>query len=329
MAAQKLRWGIIGLGNIAHAFVQDLQLVENANLSAVASRSMDNAQAFAQQYEAPYSFGNYQKLIESPEVDIIYIATPHNSHADLAISALSNGKHVLCEKPLAVNQQEVKQIIQTAEQNGLFFMEAFWSRFNPSISEALDRVRNGEIGTVNYVNADFTFYRDDPDHSRMRDPNLAGGSLLEIGVYPLFLNYIMLGVPKHIKAIGNFHHTGVDLQIGALLEYENAMGIAMSGFRSQSDMRARICGTKGSIFIDPIWHETQSFTHFDIQTNKHNLHARPTNGKGFTYEIEVCHKAIEKGKTQSDQWSWNDSLQLIKIADEIRQQLNYKFPFES
>ena len=323
-----LKWGIIGLGNIAHQFVQDLQLVAGVKIVAAASRSLEKARSFADQYNIPQFYGSYNKLITDPEVDIIYIATPHDSHARLGIEAMEAGKHVLCEKPMAVNSSQVEEMIAAAKASGVFLMEAFWSRFNPSIREALDRIERGDLGEVNYVNADFTFFRDDPDDSRMLNMDLAGGSLLDMGVYPVFLAYVVLGVPKAIRAISRPHTTGADLQTAAVFLYDHAMASMMSGFKSQSDMRARICGTLGSIFIEPIWHETQAYSFLDNRTGQEVKIELPTRGKGFTYEIEECIHCIQAGLLQSSSWTWKNSLELIGITDKIRQQIGLQYPFE-
>ncbi len=326
--SKKLNWGIIGLGNIAHAFVQDLALVNEANLVAVASRTAQKAAAFANQYAASNAYGNYASLLQDEAVDIVYIATPHDSHAALSIAAMEAGKHVLCEKPLAVNVQQVEKMIAVAKKQQVFFMEAFWSRFNPSIEAVIAAVEAGTIGKVNYINADFSFYRNDPDDSRMLNMDLAGGSLLDMGVYPIFLSYLLLGEPKEVMALANKHHTGVDIQSAAIFQYEGAIANMMSGFRSQSDMRARICGTKGSIFLEPIWHETQGYSILNNEDQSIERFDLATLGKGFSYEIKECIACIEAGKTQSDKWSWRDSLALIRVCDEIRQQIDLIYPFE-
>ena len=326
-----LRWGIIGLGNIAHQFAKDLLLLDNCQLVAVASRNLDKAKSFATLYKVTTAYGNYTSLLEDKSVDIVYIATPHNSHLEWAVSALNQGKHVLCEKPLAVNAPQVMQIAEAAKREGLFLMEAFWSRFNPSIVKVLELVKNGAIGEVNYLNADFTFFRDDPKDSRMLNMDLAGGSLLDMGVYPCFLAYMLLGKPRQILASAIFHTTGADLQTAAILKFPSGIANIYSGFKSQSDMSAKIYGTKGRIYIDPIWHETQGFTL--IKGNDGNYHEEhynfPTLGKGFTYEIQECVACIQAGKTESEKWSLQHSLDLISITDEIRRQIGLVYPFES
>ena len=321
---------MVGLGNIAHQFIKDLMLIEEAEVIACASRSLSNAQSFARQYGVPTYYGDYQSLFEDEGVDIVYIATTHNTHAELGIAAMDAGKHVLCEKPLAVNAFQVSQMIQAANNNGVFMMEAFWTRFNPSIIKILDHIKAGAIGTVNYINADFTFYRDDSDDSRMLNVDMAGGSLLDMGVYPVFLAYLIMGIPEHILATARLHTTGADLQTAAIFKYPIGIADLMSGFCSESDMSAKIYGTNGKIFIDPIWHETQGFRMVIGKNGKYKEQhfSFPTIGKGFTYEIQECHKCIQKGQRESLLWSHQNSLELITLTDEIRRQSGIVYPFE-
>ena len=325
-----IKWGIIGLGNIAHQFVKDLLLVDNTTISAVASRSMDNAKAFAETYGIKKAYNQYTDVFADPEIDIVYIATPHDSHARYSILAMEAGKHVLCEKPLAVNAHQVQEIIDASRKNEVFMMEAFWSKFNPSISEVLKLIKEEKIGKINYVNADFTFLRNDAPDSRMLSMDCTGGSLLEMGVYPVFLAYSIFGNPEQVLATGRFHETGADMQTAAILRYEEGIAMLMSGFASQSDMIAKIYGTTGRIYLHPYWHETQGYTLIEgnngiEKTTYKNL---PTKGKGFTYEIEECLKCISNGQIESKHWSHLDSLNLITITDKIRRETGLKYPFE-
>jgi len=326
---KNIKWGILGLGKIAHAFVQDLQLVEGNEIVAVASRSTQRAKAFGDEYGVSTAYGSYDELFKNAAVEIIYIATPHDSHKELSIAAMNHGKHVLCEKPLAVNKTQVLEMVEAAKRNKVFLMEAFWARFNPSISEILARVKQGDLGEVNYVNADFTFSRNDEEDSRMLNMELAGGSLLDMGVYPIFLAYAIFGKPEQILATAHFHKTGADLQTAVILKYKNGIASLMSGFRSQSDMVARICGTKATITIDPIWHETQGYKLFyPKEQNQATSVSLPTLGKGYSYEIMECMSCLKKGKLQSDKWSHQNSLEQMEILDEIRKQIGLKYPFE-
>lgn len=323
---QKIRWGIIGLGNIAHQFANDLMLVEGAELAAVASRSLEKSQEFAKKYDCPKAYSSYETIINDPEIDILYIATPHNSHASLTIKGLQNNKHVLCEKPIALNYADALQMINASKANNKFFMEAFWTRFNPSFREAFSRIKKGEIGEVKYINADFAFYADNLEGigNRKTAMNLGGGALLDIGVYPLFLSYLVLGIPTEILAKSNFHQTGADLQTSMILQYENAQAILHSSFVSTSNIKATINGTKGRINLNTLWHEAQSYT-LNVENQEEEI-LLPTKGKGFTYEIEECHLCIRENRMESHLWSHQNSLDLIKIVDEVRNQIGLEYP---
>ncbi len=324
---QKVRWGILGPGKIAHSFANDLKLVTGGELTAVASRNLNRATSFAETYGAPHVFDSYEAMLASNTIDVVYIATPHIGHKEWAIKAMEQGKHVLCEKPLGTSLSEVQAIMKAAQDNQVFLMEALWSRFNPTIRKIKDWVEEGRIGEVGYVHADFAFYGlDKEEDGRLLNPNLAGGSLLDIGIYPIFLSYLILGLPKKVKASANFYKTGVEVQTSMIFEYETAQAVLYSGLVSNSEMKAEIQGSKGAIFIDPRWHETQGFSLvIDEKQEKHDL---PTTGKGYSHEIEEVHACLQKGKLQSDLWSHKNSIDLISLMDEIRGQTNIVFPFE-
>ena len=323
----KIRWGIVGLGNIAHSFAKDLQLISDATLYGVASRSKEKAAAFASEYGAPQAFGSYDELFSCAEIDVIYIATPHTSHAILSIAAMEQGKHVLCEKPMGVNTAEVNQMIGAAEKNGVFLMEALWSRFNPTIRKVKALVDADTIGQLKYLYADFGFYAlDRAEEGRLLNPALAGGSLLDIGIYPIFLAYLMLGKPSRIQATSNFYDTGVEIQTSMIFDYDGAQAVLYSGLVSKSEMKAELSGEEGNIFFQPRWHETQGYSlekDGDIQN-----FTLPTLGVGYGNEIEEVHACLRNGQTQSALWSLQNSVDLIGILDEIRGITGVSFPFE-
>lgn len=326
MSENKIKWGIIGLGNIAEQFARDLALVENAQLYAVASRSLEKATEFCTTFSAVKSYGDYDSLINDDQVDIIYIATPHDSHASLSIQALNAKKHVLCEKPIAINFVQASEMIAAARKNNRFFMEAFWTRFNPTFTAVLLKIRAGELGKIQYINADFGFIMNN-GQNRLEDVNLGGGSLLDMGVYPLFLSYMILGKPENIAASSLFYEGGADKQTTMLLNYPNAQAVLHSSFIARTNMHATISGEKGRIVIDPMWHEAQSYSLFqDEVETKFDL---PTKGKGFTYEIEECHKCIAANKMESEMWSHQNSLDLITIADQVRKETGIVYPADT
>jgi len=320
-------WGILGPGKIAQSFASDLKLVKDGKLVAAASRSIERAQTFASQYDATYAFGSYEELFACDEVDVIYIATPHTGHMEWAIKAMQAGKHVLCEKPLGINIAEVMQMITVAKENEVFLMEALWSRFNPSIKKVKQLIEDNYIGNVGYLHADFAFYGLDRDvNSRILNVDLAGGSILDIGIYPIFLAYLILGKPKSIQAVSNFHEKGAEVQTSMIFNYEDAQAILYSGLTSNSELRAEIQGSTGAIYIDPRWHETQGFV--IVKEGEEERNDLPTTGKGYAHEIEEVHKCLKEGKLQSDRWSHQNSVDLINLLDEVRRQSGVVFPFE-
>ncbi|WP_276166564.1 Gfo/Idh/MocA family protein [Zobellia alginiliquefaciens] len=324
---QEVRWGIVGLGSIAHTFAKDLALVSGGVLAAVASRSMDKAKEFANEYGVEHIFDSYESLFESSEVDVVYIATPHTSHKDLSVRAMESGKHVLCEKPMGVNPSEVERMISVAEKNEVFLMEALWSRFNPTIQKTKQLVEEGEIGPIGFIHADFAFYALGRDvESRLLNPNLAGGSLLDIGIYPIFLAYILLGMPKKIQASSRFFKTGVEMQTSIIFEYDEAQAILYSGLNSKSEMKAEISGSEGAIFLHPRWHEAQVYT--IEKEGKLTDYSLPTQGKGYTYEIEEVHSCLTSGQLQSNVWSHQNTKDLAQLLYDVRQESGVIFPFE-
>ncbi|MEO8238679.1 MAG: Gfo/Idh/MocA family oxidoreductase, partial [Flavobacterium sp.] len=319
----KIRWGIIGLGNIAGQFASDLQLIDDAELTGVASRSNDKANEFAQKYNCKKAYGSYDALFADDEIDIVYIATPHDSHAELAIKAMQSGKHVLCEKPLALSYDDAVKMTETSKKHNKFFMEAFWTRFIPSIREVLSKVKNGEIGEVKYLNADFAFYVNELEGNRLTDKKLGGGALFDIGVYPLFLSYIILGIPTEIIAKSIYHTTGVDLQTSMILQYQSAQAILHAGFVSSSDMKAAISGTKGRIEIESPWFMAGGYS--IIKNEEEENFSIPNIGKGYAHEAIECHNCIKNGQIESKLWSHQNSLDLSKMVEEVKSQIGLEF----
>ncbi|WP_394972237.1 Gfo/Idh/MocA family protein [uncultured Croceitalea sp.] len=322
-----IRWGIVGPGKIAREFANDLIQISGCQITAVASRNMDRAKDFAKEYEIEYIFQDYESLFNSDTVDVIYIATPHSFHKDLACSAMKSRKHVLCEKPLGVNTEEVSEMLATAKTEGVFLMEALWSRFNPTIKKVKELSEGGTLGDLRYINADFAFYAlDRPMESRLFNLDLAGGSILDIGIYPVFLAYLLLGIPKEIKAISNFNNIGTEIQTSIIFQYEDAQAILSSSLANESRMSAEISGTKGSITLKPRFHETQGYS---IKTSEQNKSIElPTIGKGYTYEILEVNSCLRENKLESSLWSHQNSLELISLLDAVRKKSGVRFPFE-
>lgn len=324
----KIRWGIVGPGKIARKFISDLMLVDDAEIAAVASRSLERAEAFANEYNVQHTFGSYDVLFQSGTVDVVYIATPHNFHKELSVKALENGIGVLCEKPMGVNRAEVVEQVNATKQNNAFLMEAMWSRFNPSIKKVKQLVDEGVVGDLKYIHADFAFYGLDRDlDSRLLNPDLASGSILDIGIYPIFLSYLLLGMPDDIMATSKFHENGTELQTSMIFDYPNTQAMLYSGFTSNSKMEAEISGTDGELFLNPRWHEADGFTLVKgEETNQVDL---PLTGIGYYYEILEVHKCLKENKIESDLWSHQNSLDLSELMDTVREKCGVSFPFET
>jgi len=316
--SKKIKWGIIGLGKIAQKFVNDLKLIENAELEAVASRGLAKSEAFAKTYDAKKFYGSYEALLQDKFVDIVYIATPHNSHAQIAVLALENKKAVLCEKPFAINQKQVFNMIEASKQHNMFLMEALWTRFLPAIKKIKSTVENGEIGEIKYLNADFSF-KAHPSIQRIYDKELGGGSILDIGIYPIFLAYLIFGIPDKIMAKAHFYDSGADSQVSIIFDYKNAQAVLFSSFNSNSKREAKISGTLGEIVIDSPWNEASNFSVF--KDNKEEKISLPISGKGFTHQISECNSCLLENRTQSSLWSHQNSIELITLLDAVRKEI--------
>ena len=324
---QKIRWGIIGLGGIAHKFANDLKLVESAEITAVASRNIDNAIAFKSEHNASYAYGSYEELFLNKEVDVVYIATPHTSHKEWSIKAMDHGKHVLCEKPMGMIRADIEELISVAQGNKVFLMEALWTRFKPAIKKIKSLIAGGEIGDISYIHADFAFFAlDRPEEGRLLNPELGGGSLLDIGIYPIFLSYLLLGIPERIHSSSKFYKTGVEIQTSMIFEYPNAQAILYSGLTSDSKMEAEISGSTGAIHIKPRWHEAEGYTL--IKGGEIQEFDLPAPGNGYTYEIEEVHACLQAQNLESNLWSHQNSLDLAQLLETIRIQNRITFPFE-
>lgn len=318
-----IKWGIIGLGNIAGQFANDLLLTEDAELVAVASRNKDKATEFAKKYDCPKTYDSYDDLFADDQVAIVYIATPHNSHADLSIKAMQSGKHVLCEKPMALSYSDAVRMIEASKKYKVFFMEAFWTRFIPSVQDALEKINQGIIGNIKYVKADFAFTANESERGRLFDKNLGGGALFDIGVYPLFLSYILLGIPEEILSKSVSHENGIDLQTSMILQYKSAQAVLHASIVSESDMKATISGTKGVIVLNSPWFVANGYSL--LKDDQETTFSFPTLGKGYTHEAIECHNCIRNQQIESKLWSHQNSLDLSKIVDEIKNQIGLRF----
>lgn len=315
---QKVRWGILGCGKIAHIFAHDLLLSANAELIACASRDALKSKTFAEKYNVKLSFDSYEDLAECTQVDIVYVATPNSYHKEHSILCLQKGKGVLCEKPLSTNQSDVEEMIQVAGENNVFLMEAMWTSFLPNILSIQNTIQSGSIGEVIHVSADFAFKTDYNPMSRLFDANLGGGSLLDIGIYPLFMSVLFLGKPNKILASLRNSVSGVDASCSVLLSYEGEKTATLfSSFETSTDIGCTIYGTNGSIVIANRFHEQSEHT-IVIHGKSDQLVQSERIGFGYFYEIEHVNECLYNGWSESPRMPFVLSLGLIQIMDEIR-----------
>lgn len=312
------RWGILGPGRIAHKFAQDLLTLPNAQLYAVASSDRKRADEFAQIYNIPHAFGSYEDLLTLPDLDVVYVATPHVKHHENVMMLLRGGKAVLGEKPFAMNSEQVREMVETAREKSVFLMEALWSRWMPGIEFALDLLKSGAIGKVVSVKADFGFKAPFLPDKRLFNKALGGGSLLDIGIYPLFLAYLILGKPTTIKASATFGTTGVDEQCGMVLTYaDGQIALLESTILASTDCIGLIQGLTGQIRINSRFHETKGIT-----LKRDNQPATPflfnRNTHGYDYEAQHVMHCLAEGRTESPVWSLDDSLNLMALLDAVR-----------
>lgn len=313
-----IKWGIIGPGKIARKFAVGLRAVKNAKLYGVASRNTESAEIFAKEFDVPFYYGSYEELVKNSEVDVIYIATPHSQHFNQTILCLQHHKAVLCEKPFAINLKQAKEMVGLARKNEVFLMEAMWTRFLPSIKKVKELIADGVIGKVKTIQADFGFKSDfDPDW-RLYNRAMGGGSLLDIGVYPLFLATTILGRPTHVKALSNLCSTQVDENCGMVLTYEDgAMAVLLSSIVSYTLMEASISGTNGRIKINHRWHSLTDVTVYYTEA-KYETFSFDYEGNGYNYEAEEVNKCLLEGKKESSAMTLDDTLLLMEVMDQVR-----------
>ncbi len=323
------RWGLIGPGRIAHNFVQGLAGVADAKLQAVASRDAARAATFAAKYGGARCYDSYAALIAAPDIDAIYIATPHVFHAEMIRACLEGGKPVLCEKPLTVNTAQAQALFALACERGVFLMEALWTRFLPIYAEVRAWLDEGRIGEARLLSSSFGFIAPRDPEDRLLNPQLAGGALLDIGVYNLSISqWVLRRDPEGFSATGLVGKTGVDEQLAATLDYGNGL---MSQFhctlRANAANDFRIHGSAGDIRIHPMFWSATTATLNDVSGETRLK--RPLRASGFEYQIEEAQRCIREGRLQSPTITHADTLATMKIMDALRRHMGLRYPFET
>ncbi|MDP5105548.1 MAG: Gfo/Idh/MocA family oxidoreductase [Polaribacter sp.] len=316
MENKKIRWGIIGLGNIAHKFATDLATIEDAELVAVASRSQEKSDEFAKKYNSKKAYNSYLDLAKDADIDAVYIATPHSFHKEHSILCLQHKKAVLCEKPFAMNLQEVEEMIAVAKENNVLLMEALWTCFLPHYTYVLESLKNEKFGKILKLEADFGFSRAFDTNSRLFKKEVGGGSLLDIGIYPIFAALSTLGKPTAIKADATFFDNGADSTCNMTFNYNNTEAILKSTLVEDTATEAIFTCERGIIKINTMFHMPTTVT--ITENGKDEI--IDFNYKTIGYNFETIHfnNLLRTDKKESDLMTFDFSINLIKILDEVR-----------
>ena len=320
-------WAILGCGKIARKFAGDLKLLPNARLYAAASRSLDNAQQFARDLGFEKAYGSYEEMVNDPAVDVVYIASPHSHHCEHTLLCLNHQKAVLCEKAFAINLKEVDQMIDAARQNNTFLMEAFWTRFQPSFQKALKIIRSGELGKLKMIHSAFAFNAEYNPKKRLYNVDLGGGSLLDIGIYPVFMSLMALGKPSEIKTMPSFCPTGAEESILMSFRYpDGELASLVSSFASFSSTQTEYCFENGFIRLNRRSYTPTTLTYWKNWGEEQVISFE--KGAGFGYEREAAHvmECLDAGKTESELMPLSLSRDLMETLDRVRKEAGIVFP---
>lgn len=323
-----LRWGILAPGGIAHAFAKDLRTAD-LDLVAVGSRRPDAAAAFAAEFQIPRAHGSYEDLVADPEIDIIYVASPHSHHREHALLALSAGKHVLIEKAVTLDADEAAAIHDLARSKGLLAMEAMWTRYLPHMIRIRELVADGTLGDVRAVIADHTqSLPTDPTH-RLNALELGGGALLDLGVYPVSFAWDILGPMDEIRAVGRLAETGADTE-AVISSTHTAGGVSslITSSRAAGPNIAHIVGTRARIDIDTVWYTPTSFRVTATGGTVLEEYVSEVPGRGMQFQALAAEEIIAAGRTDSDLLPFGESVAIMRALDSIRAQLGVAYPQE-
>ncbi len=338
-------FAILGLGNIARKFADDLALIPDARLVAVGSRSLERARAFADTYGAEHAAGTYEETFAGPRVDAVYIATPHVQHRELTLMCLRRGIPVICEKPMGLNLAEVEEMVSVARTEGVYLLEALWTRFLPSTLKLEELIASGAIGEVQSVRSDFGFRVKDlagvltspapasaPDltYNRILNPTLGGGALLDIGIYPQFLSQFLLGEPERISATARLSAQGIDLETQVTCVHAGGkLSHNYSTVLGRTKTEAFIIGSEAMIHWHPRWHEPSSFSILrDKDAAPENFYFDFQGANGYKFEALAVMDDVSNGRKENALWSLDDSLALHRTLTRVREMVGLKYPGE-
>ncbi|PJJ55425.1 Gfo/Idh/MocA family protein [Compostimonas suwonensis] len=326
--AGTIRWGILATGGIAHAFASDL-VANGHTVTAVGSRSQQSADAFAAEYGIPNAHPSYEALVADPEVDIVYVSTPHPLHAENAKLALNAGKHVLIEKPITINAREAREVVDLAAEKNLLVLEAMWTRFLPHMVRIREIIASGALGEVRSIIADHTQkISDDPAH-RLNDLALGGGALLDLGIYPISFSSQVFGTPQTIHASASLRQTGADAQVATIFHYaDGQIATTLSSSNTRGPNTASVIGTEGRIDIDSVWYTATTFRVYDAEGAVVESYESTVLGRGMQYQAAEAEGLIEAGSIASTILSPEESVSIMQILDTVREQIGVRYPGE-
>ena len=320
-------WGNLGPGGIAQAFAKDLTFIEGHTIGAVGSRSTANAEKFANTFGGT-AYGSYEELVADSSIDAIYVATPHPAHHDNVILALNAGKPVLCEKPFAVNAKQAQAMVDAAAKNKVALMEAMWARFLPHYAKVREIVASGVLGPILSIHADHGQRLADQGIARLVDPQLAGGALLDLGIYPISFAHMILGNPTSITSKAVMTDRGVDAQTSMIFSYDNgAQAVLTTTMIEQTPCRAVVAGLHGWLEIDRTFYNPASMR---VILNDGSVTEYPSayTGHGLREQAESFKQIVQSGAVESKVLTWKDTVDIMKSMDTVRSQIGLKYPFE-
>ena len=327
-ADRPVRWGILATGKIAGAFAENLALLPEAEIAAVASRRLESAREFATRHDAATAYGSYEELVADPDVDVVYVATPHALHKENVLLAFEAGKPVLCEKALTLNAREAGELVAAARDKQLFFMEAMWMRCNPVIRRIQQIVDLGLIGAIQQVRADLGFFVDVPPEDRMLNPELGGGALLDMGIYPLTFAHLFLGEPDQVQAVATMAPTGIDLNVAIALGYHSgAVASLTSTMTSWSPRSASIATQQGRIDIAQPFHAPRTAT-WDSAGQTHEI-SENVIGNGLANEALEVIRCLRNGEIESPLVPLDETVALMRLMDRIREKIGLRYAADS
>lgn len=325
---KNINWGILGTGRMAEIFTSELLRLPGCKITAVGSRSAEKAHAFGNRFHISEQFGSYDALVQQSSADIIYVATPHPYHAENAKRALNNGKHVLCEKPFSINAKDAESMIKLAHKTNLFLMDALWIRFTPLMKWLKTALDNGFLGDLGMFSGSFGYAMEFDSQSRVYNPDLGGGALLDVGIYPLSTSVWLMGIPEETKALATLGKTSVDERTGILLKTTDGKISALyTAVVNRTPLDFTVMGKKGIITVHGPWGHQDRLTYYP-KSGEAEEKKFAFDGRGYGYMAQHVMNCIREGKAESPVISHDETLSIMKIMDQIREQIGLKYPME-